>query len=321
MAEFLAALTLTLIALPLVRIVLVSRGVLDVPNARSSHAVAIARGGGIACAAGMAGGLVVAQVRGNQVPWALLAVVAVLALLGLADDLHDGLPPVTRLVLQAAAGAATGWMAGSSPIAAVCGAVVMVLAVNVVNFMDGINGITGLTVAVWGVSAAVVGRQVGSGSLEVLGLVATGAALAFLPFNLPAARLFLGDCGSYLFGATIATGCWIAWRDGALLAAVVAPMTLYLVDVLTTLVRRAVRREPLMQAHRDHIYQRVLLLTGWPHWVVAGCAAAGAAAITLAWYGPTALAVAVTIVVAGLYVASPRLVAGRRPVGWLGSSS
>lgn len=76
--------------------------------------------------------------------------------------------------------------------------------VNVVNFMDGINGITALTTAVWGMNAVATGVRSDNDHVMLFGAAAGGAALGFLPHNLRRDRMFLGDVGSYVIGATIA---------------------------------------------------------------------------------------------------------------------
>lgn len=305
------ALVVTLATAPVVRRALIARNVLDVPNARSSHEAPVARGGGIACAVGVVAAFAVAQLIGDDVPWVLLLVALVLAAVGLADDLVS-LPPVPRLVVQAASGAVMGWWAHPASVATVgaaaVGAVVVLLAVNVTNFMDGINGISGLTAGVWGVSTALAGASAHAEAVVALGLATAGAALGFLPFNVPVARLFLGDSGSYLLGALFAAGVLLAWQDGVPLAPVLAPLALYVGDVVFTLVRRARGGEPLMQAHRDHVYQRLLRRSGLSHSVVALLVAGGSALLTAAWIGPWPFAALVTAALLIAYLASPRLV-------------
>lgn len=171
----------------------------------------------MACLAGSAVAVVWFAVRGGSVAWGLVIPAVLLAFVGLADDARS-LPAALRLVAQVAAGAAIGSAAGGGWWICV-GATVAPLVVNVVNFMDGINGITSLTMVVWGVTARAVGTDRDVPTLALLGGVAAGSAFGFLPWNAPVARLFLGDSGSYLFGAVAAAGIVIGWSSGAYLAA------------------------------------------------------------------------------------------------------
>ncbi len=159
----------------------------------------------------------------------------------------------------------------------------MPVVVNVVNFMDGINGITALTMLVWGATALLVGAVHGGPELAVIGAATAGAALGFLPWNAPHARLFLGDVGSYLFGALAAGGVLLAATGQAPVSLILAPLMIFGADTAVTLVKRAIRRAPLTVAHREHTYQRLVHLRRWAHAPVALWAGSASALITVAW--------------------------------------
>jgi UDP-N-acetylmuramyl pentapeptide phosphotransferase/UDP-N-acetylglucosamine-1-phosphate transferase len=306
------ACVVTALAAPAVRWLMLHHGVVDVPNHRSSHTLPTPRGGGWACVAGVVVALAVGVLRDTTVPVMAAVAPLALALVGFADD-RRSLSPVIRLASQLVIGAAVGAALGG-PVAAVVGALLFPGVVNVVNFMDGINGISAITMAVWGGTALAVGLHWHAPSLWVIGAVTAGAALGFLPWNAPVARLFLGDIGSYLFGALAATGMLIGWHHGAPVAVLVAPLAVYLADTATTLIARTRRREPLLEAHRSHVYQG--LVSGpsrLPHLAVSLYAGGLAAAATLAWaYLPMWVAGLATLAVVGLYLSSPVLLNGRQ---------
>lgn len=304
------AAVVTAAAAPLVIGRMRSLGVLDVPNVRSSHAVPVPRVGGLACVAGIAVSLLVVRMQGHPAPWSPLAVVAALSLLGYLDD-RRGLSAPVRLGFQVIAGATMGAAVGGGWWI-VLGVVLVPIVVNSVNFMDGVNGITSLTMVVWGFTAFSVGSASGIAQLAVLGAVTTGAALGFLPWNAPRARLFLGDSGSYLFGALAACGLLVGWRGGAPVALLAAPLFLYVIDVTTVLVKRAVRREALLTAHREHVYQRLANEVGLSHTAVAIAVAAASVATTASWLvGSTGVSLATTALVGGAYLLSPSLLGAR----------
>lgn len=208
----------TAAASPLIRRLMVRGGIVDNPNARSSHAVPVPRGGGWACLVGVAFGCAAASAAGQPLPLRTAAGAGALALVGFADD-RWSVPALPRLAAQASVGLATDLVSRGVPI----GMAVVPAVVNVVNFMDGINGITALTAAVWGVNAAIVGSRSANGHLTTLGAALAGSALGFLPHNLRSERMFLGDVGSYLIGATMALTALhpsLTWRARA---AVLAP--------------------------------------------------------------------------------------------------
>ena len=126
--------------------------------------------------------------------------------------------------------------------------------VNAFNFMDGIDGISALNAVVMVLWLAMNSYDVDN-ELSVLCLVVAAAVVGFAPFNLPRARLFLGDVGSYGLGVALSGCAVLAWAGGVPTTVVLAPFVIYLADTSTTLVRRALRRESVTTAHREHVYQ------------------------------------------------------------------
>jgi UDP-N-acetylmuramyl pentapeptide phosphotransferase/UDP-N-acetylglucosamine-1-phosphate transferase len=311
------SLAVTGIGVPL----LTRAGVLDLPNARSSHRDVVPRGGGLGVLCGVLAGALVALVathpvsgRGGQLV-AVIAATLVLAGVGLMDDLR-GLPAGIRLGSQAVVAAALSlWLAlnghpgGYGVAVVIVGTVWLVAYVNAFNFMDGINGISALSAAVAGGWYGWLGYQHQQGVLVVLGLGLAGASLGFLPWNAPLARVFLGDVGSYGIGCLLASLALVAVLSTATLLEAVAPLTVYLADTGWTLGRRLCRHEDVREGHREHAYQR-LLDVGWMHLPVAAMVATLAALVCvlvqlLAW----PMALLVTVVLLAIYLALPQLVA------------
>ena len=308
MAEFLVSFAVAMTAAPLVLRVMLHRGVLDVPNHRSSHVTPVPRGGGVACLAGVLAGLALASVRHQDVPWLAVSGAVCLAIVGFADD-RGALAAAPRLGAQIAVGALVGVTVGGGWWI-LAGLICIPVAVNVVNFMDGINGITSLNIAAWGFVAMAIGYAQHEPSLMVIGAVTAGATTAFLPWNAPNARLFLGDVGSYLLGAMVGIGIVIGVHQTPSGVVLLAPLSVYLADTGTVLLRRALRGEPLMIAHRQHVYQRLVSEVGMSHSTVASVTVALAAVITLAWVqGSPLLGGPVTMVVLVAYLASPAALA------------
>jgi UDP-N-acetylmuramyl pentapeptide phosphotransferase/UDP-N-acetylglucosamine-1-phosphate transferase len=246
------------------------RAILDTPNARSSHDRPTPRGGGIGLLAGLiVGWIATAALLPGAEPGRMAAVVA--GLLGLAavsfaDD-RRGLPAAVRLAAQAVAVA--GCLALLPPDALVFQGVLPPSAdriatalawlwfINLFNFMDGIDGISGVEAASVGLGAALVAWFVGSFAAVGLGLTLAGAALGFLAWNWPPARVFLGDVGSVPLGFALGWLLIGAALDGAWAAALILP-AYYWTDATVTLMRRLARGEAVWRAHRSHFYQRAV---------------------------------------------------------------
>ena len=245
----------------------------DVPNERSGHTVAVPRGGGWAVLAGLAAG--VAVVLGHRDVDELVVVVlavGVFTAIGATDDVRGGLTAEIRLSLQlltalvaavvlAAAADHTGTTLG---VWAVIGTCWIAGFSNSFNFMDGANGISAFVTLACACSLFAVGWA--SDDPVVVGgaAVVCGAVVGFVPFNVPTARVFLGDVGSYLIGSWLAVIALAAALHGAHPVAAFAPFSVYVADTAMTFFDRQRRGESWKVAHRDHVYQR-LIDGGWSH--------------------------------------------------------
>ena len=238
-------------------------GSLDTPSHRSSHTVATVRGGGLAVVAGIVAGAL--TLGGSSTAAVLLTATLVAAAVGLAEDLR-GVPVLARLLLLILAALPVALLAGSRLhlLAATVALLYVVAVVNAVNFMDGINGISAAQGVVGGVAFAVTGHLLGEPVVAGFAAAVALAALAFAPYNVPRARVFLGDCGSYGLGASLAGLSVAVWVAGAPLEAAVAPLLLYLADTGSTLLRRYRAGDAWREPHRTHAYQRLTDL-GWSH--------------------------------------------------------
>jgi len=231
--------------------------------------------------------------------WALLVGGCGAFALGLWDDAR-ALPPVVKLVGQVVI-AAVPWMFGLGivhaslpgvgwwplpPIAAgLLGLVWVLFWMNAFNFMDGINGLAGRFGEILGFSMVVLAFGVTRSDPLMIALFA-GCCTGFLGWNAPEARTFMGDCGSLFVGYVTAVWMlylpdatqtfWINTQTGKSVPERAYPFPAMLVlslpftwDVIYTLIRRLTRGENLLQAHRSHLYQR-LLKTGRNHTEVLG---------------------------------------------------
>lgn len=285
----------------LVRKGALARGMLDLPNWRSSHTVPTPRGGGVAIVVAASGSIgITAMVMGLDVPlaMALLGGGLPVALVGYLDDRRSLSVRVRMGVHLLAASWAVYNLGGLAPLQiGACkldlgffGDVVAVLSVvwalNLFNFMDGIDGLAG-SEAVF-VSAAGAGLVVFSGlpqDTAVAGFLIAAASAGFLLWNWPPARIFMGDSGSCYLGYSLAVlalsvgranpGIFFAW---VILGGV------FFVDSTVTLVRRIASGERLYEAHRSHAYQRLARRWGSHRRVTLAVLA-----INLFWLYPMAL--------------------------------
>lgn len=280
-AAFVIALALT----GLVRRYALRGALLDVPNPRSLHRVPTPRGGGLGVVvAFLAAVAAVALLERDWWPAgaALAGVTLALGTLGWVDDHHD-LAQAPRLVAQIAVAVAAVALIGPIrelrlgeyvfPLAWLAWPATLLWLVgltNFYNFMDGIDGIAGGQAVLAAGTLAVWFTACGRADLALLCLGLAGAALGFLTWNWPPARIFMGDVGSVtlgaLFGLLAVIGvvqCGLPW------SAFVILLGIFLADATLTLLRRMLAGEAWFRPHHSHFYQRAVR-TGLSHRQVTG---------------------------------------------------
>jgi Fuc2NAc and GlcNAc transferase len=293
---------------------------LDVPNERSLHRTPIPRGGGVAVVLVTLAGLTTAGLLSKipaEVAWALGGGGALVAAVGWLDDRRGVSARVRATVHAAAACWAAYWIWGELTPAALAGVVCIMWAINLYNFMDGIDGLAGAEASSIGLIAGALFLMAGRSDLAAVAFLVAAAALGFLGWNWPPARIFLGDVGSGFLGFTFGALSLIAGRSGALpLALCLLLAGVFAFDATITLLRRAARGEPWHQAHRSHAYQRLVQAGSTHGQVTGGVLLVNLGLGVLAWLAQSgrlsvpAAVLAGIVVLTVLYLAIER----RRPV-------
>jgi UDP-N-acetylmuramyl pentapeptide phosphotransferase/UDP-N-acetylglucosamine-1-phosphate transferase len=230
---------------------------MDRPNARSLHATPTPRVGGLGVMAGIAAASVLAA-GVDLLPVVVAAFL--LAALSLLDDLR-GLSVKLRFLAHFVVAAGCLFALGIHGWLLVPAVLAVMWMTNLYNFMDGADGLAGGMATIGFAALALAAGLGGAPGLAAFCAAIAAAALAFLYFNFPPARVFMGDAGSIPLGflaavlgaVGIVNGVW-SWGFPLV---VFSP---FIVDASVTLARRALRREKVWQAHRSHYYQRVVLL-------------------------------------------------------------
>jgi UDP-N-acetylmuramyl pentapeptide phosphotransferase/UDP-N-acetylglucosamine-1-phosphate transferase len=270
--------------------------ILDTPNARSLHATAMPRTGGVAILGGFVFGLVVclvaarvhvggrvladaAQAFGSRDVVTIVAAALLVGAISLWGDQRD-VSPGLRLATQclAAAGLISighfvitefyvpfigvvplGWFAFPLTL------LFIVWMTNLYNFMDGMDGFAGgMALVGFGFLGGLALSQ-GAAGLGMLALLLAAAAIGFLLFNYPPARIFMGDVGAVPLGFLAAALAIKGNREKVL--GLWVPMIIFspfIVDATIVLIRRVIRGAKVWEPHREHFYQR-LVLAGWSH--------------------------------------------------------
>ncbi len=189
---------------------------------RKLHSRPTPRVGGIAVAAGFAGGLAAAWLLGSEVGWTsvLFLCVAPGLVWGVIEDVTKRGAVLVRLALSAVAAAATFLLLDARitqvdvpvidyllkfHVASFAFTLFAVAGVaNAINVIDGLNGLSGITTLLAGLGLAFVAWTVGDLFVFHTACILAASIAGFLAVNFPSGRIFLGDGGAYLIGLLLA---------------------------------------------------------------------------------------------------------------------
>jgi len=248
-----------------------TRSLMDVPNARSSHSVPTPRGGGVAIVVTFLLSLALMFFFGVIPSADALAIAgagSAIAVIGFMDD-HGHIAARWRLLGHSAAAVwLLSWMGGGPPFELFgfpfdlgwCGhvlaAIYLVWLLNLYNFMDGIDGIASVEAICACLGACLLYWLSGLNNLIWGPLLLAASVAGFLYWNFPPARIFMGDAGSGFLGIVLGgLSLQAAWINASMLWAWIILLGIFIVDATFTLFRRLFRGDKVYEAHRSHAYQ------------------------------------------------------------------
>jgi UDP-GlcNAc:undecaprenyl-phosphate GlcNAc-1-phosphate transferase len=279
---WLAALLLT----PIVARVATRLGAVDYPDGRrKSHSQPVPRAGGVAVA--LAAMIAIAVAMGLAPPPAeepstwlvrgLAPAVGVLLVVGLIDDVLS-LTGIYKLVGQVlavsilvAAGAQFdqvslfGVMLPLGDFRIPFTLFFCLGAINAFNLIDGADGLASSIGAIVCTTLGVVTASRGDVPAALICFAVAGALVGFLRYNVPPARVYLGDTGSMLIGlvvAAVAIDCSIKQQAAFVLSVPIAICAIPILDATAALVRRVTTGQSVFTPDRGHLHH-ALLLRGW----------------------------------------------------------
>jgi UDP-N-acetylmuramyl pentapeptide phosphotransferase/UDP-N-acetylglucosamine-1-phosphate transferase len=260
-------------------------GLSDVPNHRSSHQEPTPTGGGLGIFLSLCVSLMLYFAIGHwgKDNWALIGLVAGILIIGIVGFIDDRKSLRVSVRMASYLSAAIIVVVTIGPLRsidfpflgtirfgalAVPISLIWIIAVtNIYNFIDGIDGLAAGEGVLAGGFLAYIGSLTGNTQVSAIGLFVAAASLGFLLFNFPPAKIFMGDVGSTTLGFTFAAVAIIGSQNKANPIPFLVMLLLlgsFLFDGTITLVRRALKRERLYEAHRDHFYQQAVQL-GYTH--------------------------------------------------------
>lgn len=310
---------LTLALTPLVERMAGAGGWWDDPSSTRWHEAPTPHLGGIALFASVAAALGISG-SGAAFWMPVWTGAMLLFVMGLADDLW-GLAPVVKVVGQLGSAGLVLWSGllfwpSAPPEVAWPLTVLWVLGVtNALNLLDAMDGVAAGVSAVAAAAVATIAVLQGRVSLAAVAAALAAAEGAFVVFNAPPARIFMGDCGSLPLGYLLAVLGLAIQSQGGPGAVPLTPILVLAVPLFDTLfvsVTRLGRGQSVAEGGIDHTMHRLVRLGGSERQVAAafwgagllcgGAAVAAEVAAPHIGYGLTA-GIVTTAVAAGVLVA------------------
>lgn len=279
MQHFLFAVVIFSVAAAITGVMVRYLRVMDVPNERSSHHIPTPRGGGISMSIAFLTGISLIHLLGDKSPiysiyfGGFMAAVIIISTISFYDDIrhcHFRIKLGSQLLaifvamlsgividvmhLPLLGEVALGGWAYPLTLLWVFGLT------NAYNFIDGLDGLAAGTAVIAAGFLSYISFQQGSHFIYLASLTLAAAALGLLIFNLPTARIFMGDVGSTFLGLAFAVMAVIAARyDHSHTSLFVVPLLLFhfIFDTIFTFLRRLLAGEHVFTAHRTHLYQLI----------------------------------------------------------------
>ena len=132
---------------------------------------------------------------------------------------------------------------------------------NAINIIDGLDGLASGVVSIASITLGFVAFLKGQFIVSTICFSLSGIALGFLIYNFPPAKIYLGDSGALLFGFIIAEiAVWGALKTttSVTLSVAIVALGFPIIETLSSIVRRILRRKNIFEADMDHIHYKLI---------------------------------------------------------------
>lgn len=265
------------IIMPLMKIIANHIGAIDVPRKdegnRHIHTKPIPKLGGVGIFLSFLFGYMLFGVHSIQMNSILIGSF-IIVLTGIIDDIKE-IRASQKLIGQVAAAAIVVFYGGillnnvtafgfyfdfgiwSYPLTIIF----IIACINIINLIDGLDGLSGGISSIFYLTIGIISIFQGRiGTLEMtLTFIMLGSTLGFLIHNFYPAKIFAGDCSMFM-GFTIAIISLLGFK-GTMLTSLFVPITILAIPILDTffaIVRRALKRQPIFAADKQHLHHQLL---------------------------------------------------------------
>lgn len=135
---------------------------------------------------------------------------------------------------------------------------------NALNLLDGMDGQAGGVSAIAATSMGIIALLLGQTDIAIACFIIVGAMLGFLTFNLPPAKIFMGDSGSLTIGfflASIPLMFNTPEQKGKMILVAVTVLLIPILDVFSAMIRRRRKKKSFFTPDRGHIHHKFIDFT------------------------------------------------------------
>ena len=262
---------------PIIKKLAIHVGALDIPNERKVHNKPMPRLGGLA----IYGAFLVGYILYGDITTQMISILIgsfIILLIGVFDDIKPIRAKYKFLVQIIAALIVViygqiyfneitflGLTIKCNLIASYILSTFFIVAIsNAINLIDGLDGLADGISTIYFLTIIIIAIILGrvSGLDFTLAIIMFGAALGFLIFNFPPAKIFMGDSGSLFLGFMISVIALVSYKV-ATLTSLIIPIVILAIPIFDTalaILRRILKRENIGTPDKEHFHHQLLKL-------------------------------------------------------------
>jgi len=137
----------------------------------------------------------------------------------------------------------------------------VLLIINAINLVDGIDGLASGVVLISGLTLFFIALNHQEYSAAIMSLILVGSIAGFLLYNLPPAKIFLGDTGSMFLGLIIAAISLLENRKSTVTITLLLPIVALgfpILDTIYAFLRRLLKGMSPFQGDTGHLHHNLL---------------------------------------------------------------
>lgn len=135
---------------------------------------------------------------------------------------------------------------------------------NAINLLDGMDGQAGGVSTIASISMGIIALLLGQTGIAITCFILAGSLFGFLYYNLPPAKIFMGDSGSLTVGFFLSAIPLLFQTPeikGKMILVAIAVLLIPIFDVFAAIIRRSRKRISFFVPDRGHIHHKFIDFT------------------------------------------------------------